>query len=88
MRKTFSIGVAVLTTFLGMVVMTGSTAGAVVARPSVVPQDCSGVQPYFPPLTTEQASVQPGVIVPDYSGFPFIRSVGQIGSMEHGGRDD
>ena len=71
MRKTFGIGTAVLATFLGMVAMTGSTAGAVVARPSVVPQDCSGVQPYFPPLTTEQASVQPGVIVPDYSGLPY-----------------
>jgi hypothetical protein len=45
----------------------GSVASA--ASPRTVPLDCSGAGGDF--RTTYDASVQPGVIVPDTSGFPF-----------------
>jgi hypothetical protein len=61
------------------VVLTGAavgiSAGSAAPAPTsshVVSQDCSGLDPtIFPPLTTAQASVQPGVIVPDTSAVPY-----------------
>ena len=65
-----SVTAMIAATGLGL---TTNTAGAQVEQASTVPQNCSALDPsYFPPLTAEQASVQPGVIVPDYAGYPLF----------------
>jgi len=58
-----------MTAVLGLVAPIG-VAGASSASPHIVPLDCSGDG--GDQRTTYDASVQPGIIVPDFTGWPYL----------------
>jgi hypothetical protein len=58
-----------LAAVLGLVAPVGG-AGAGAASPHTVPLDCSSVG--GDQRTPDDASVQPGIIVPDFTGWPFV----------------
>ena len=67
MRRAFSCAVAVGIAVLGLVGSAGASL-ATFGSSHIVPLNC----PFGDQRSTYDASVQPGIIVPDTSGFPYF----------------